>query len=74
MAMIRHHSHIGTAAWTDLLRMFQDAQISELRGSPKLKTIGKKGYWYDQYRIGTEVVNRYIGEGLREGRLANRFG
>ncbi|MFG6519451.1 GSU2403 family nucleotidyltransferase fold protein [Sulfitobacter sp. 1A13496] len=60
--MIRHHSHIGTAAWTDLLRMLQDAQISELRGSPKLKTIGKKRYWYDQYRIGTEVVNRYIGE------------
>lgn len=60
--MIRHHSHIGTAAWTDLLRMLQDSHISELRGSPKLKMIGKKGYWYDQYRIGTEVVNRYIGE------------
>lgn len=60
--MIRHHSHIGTAAWTDLLRMLRDVQITELRGSPKLKTIGKKGYWYDQYRIGTEVVNRYIGE------------
>ena len=60
--MIRHHSHIGTAAWTDLLRMLRDSQISGLRGSPKMKTIGKKRYWYDQYRIGTEVVNRYIGE------------
>lgn len=60
--MIRHHSHIGTAAWTDLLRMLQDTQVSELRGSPKLKKIGRKRYWYDQYRIGTDVVNRYIGE------------
>jgi len=60
--MIVHHSHIGTAAWTDLLRMLKDARISEFRGSPKLKTVGKKGYWYDRYRIGTEVVDRYIGE------------
>ena len=60
--MITHHSHIGTAAWTDLLRMLKDAQVSELRGSPKLKTKGKKRYWYDQYRIGTDVVDRYIGE------------
>lgn len=67
--MVRHHSHIGTAAWTDLLRMLKDAQISELRGAPKLKAIGKKRYWYDQYRVGTDVVDRYIGEdskGLRD--------
>lgn len=60
--MITHHSHIGTAAWADLLRMLKDAHVSELRGSPRLKTVGKKKYWYDQYRIGTEVVDRYIGE------------
>ncbi|SPJ25490.1 nucleotidyltransferase family protein [Palleronia abyssalis] len=60
--MITHHSHIGTAAWADLLRMLKDGQVSELRGSPKLKTVGQKRYWYDQYRIGTDVVDRYIGE------------
>ncbi|OWV39208.1 nucleotidyltransferase family protein [Mameliella alba] len=60
--MITHHSHIGTAAWSDLLRMLKDAKVSELRGSPKLKTIGNKEYWYDRYRIGTDVVDRYIGE------------
>lgn len=60
--MIRHHSHIGTAAWADLLRMLKDARISGLRGSPRLKTVGRKKYWYDRYRIGTEVVDRYIGE------------
>jgi hypothetical protein len=49
--------------------MLKDAQISELRGAPKLKAIGKKRYWYDQYRVGTDVVDRYIGEdskGLRD--------
>ena len=60
--MFTHHSHIGTAAWTDLLRMLKDAQVSELRGSPQLKTVGHKRYWYDRYRIGTDVVDRYIGE------------
>jgi len=60
--MITRHSHIGTAAWADLLRMLKDFQVSELRGSPKLKTVGNKKYWYDQFRIGTEVVDRYIGE------------
>lgn len=71
--MITHHSHIGTAAWADLLRMLKDAQIADLRGSPKLKNVGKKKYWYDQYRIGTDVIDRYIGEdsqALRE-RLEN---
>lgn len=70
--MIRHHSAIGTAAWTDLLRMLNDAGVSELRGTPKLKTIGGRRYWYDRYRLGTEVMDRYIGEdapALRE-RLA----
>ncbi|MWD29687.1 hypothetical protein E0K89_019590 [Aquicoccus sp. SCR17] len=60
--MIAHHSHIGTAAWADLLRMLKDAQVSELRGSPQLKTVGQRKYWYDRYRIGTDVVDRYIGE------------
>ena len=60
--MTQHHSAIGTAAWTDLLRMLKDRSISDLRGAAKLKTIGKKRYWYDQYRLGTDVVDRYIGE------------
>lgn len=63
--MIAHHSHIGTAAWAELLRMLKDAPVSELRGSPQLKTIGNKKYWYDRYRIGIDVVNRYIGDRVR---------
>lgn len=64
--MIQHHSAIGTAAWTDLLRMLKDSGVSELRGAAKLKTVGKKKYWYDQYRLGTEVLDRYIGEDAPE--------
>lgn len=64
--MIQHHSAIGVAAWTDLLRLLKDASVSELRGAPKLKTVGRKAYWYDRYRLGTEVVDRYIGEDTPE--------
>lgn len=64
--MIHHHSAIGVAAWTDLSRLLNDSGVSELRGSPKLKTIGKRKYWYDRYRLGTDVVDRYIGEDTPE--------
>ena len=64
--MTQHHSAIGVAAWTDLLRLLKDSRVSELRGAPNLKTIGRKKYWYDRYRLGTEVVDRYIGEDTPE--------
>ncbi len=64
--MIRHHSAIGTAAWTDLLRSLKDSAVSDLRGSPKLKTVGARAYWYDHYRLGTQTVDRYIGEDTPE--------
>lgn len=60
--MIRHHSAIGTAAWTDLLRSLKDAAVSGLRGTPRLKRVGARDYWYDHYRLGTETLDRYIGE------------
>ncbi len=60
--MVRYHTATGTAAWTDLLRSLKDSTVSTLRGAPRLKRIGKKAYWYDQYRIGTETVDQYIGE------------
>lgn len=52
--------------------MLKDSEVSDLRGAATLKTIGRKQYWYDRFRLGTEVVDRYVGEGtqaLRE-RLA----
>ncbi|WP_417809797.1 GSU2403 family nucleotidyltransferase fold protein [Thioclava sp.] len=74
--MIKYHSATGTAVWTDLLRSLKDSSISNLRGSPKLKSIGKKAYWYDHYRIGNEVIDRYIGEDSEDlrGRLSRQKG
>ncbi|SDO13462.1 hypothetical protein SAMN05216196_103503 [Lutimaribacter pacificus] len=69
--MVDYHSATGTAAWTDLLRSLKDSSVSDLRGSPKLKSIGKKAYWYDHYRIGNEIIDRYIGEDSED--LRERF-
>jgi hypothetical protein len=60
--MIEPHSSIGQSAWLDLLRLLKDNDISDIRGTPRRKTVRGHEYWYDQYRIGTKVVDRYIGE------------
>jgi hypothetical protein len=56
------HSAVGAAAYLELVRLLRDEAVSELRGSPRLKTINGRGYWYDRYRIGAQVIDRYIGE------------
>lgn len=61
-----HHSAIGVAAWQDLLRLLRDDEASGVLGTPRLKTIGGKEYWYDHYRIGDQTVDRYIGENTLE--------
>ncbi|WP_127904058.1 nucleotidyltransferase family protein [Solirhodobacter olei] len=64
--MVTYHSQIGSAAWSDLLRLLKDARVSDLRGVPKMRTVGGRSYWYDHFRIGSEVVDRYIGEDSEE--------
>ncbi|HTU12130.1 MAG TPA: GSU2403 family nucleotidyltransferase fold protein [Allosphingosinicella sp.] len=59
---IRYHSPTAQAAYHDLLSLLLDEAVSEIRGSPTLKEREGKGYWYDHYRIGTEVKDRYLGE------------
>lgn len=63
-----YHSAIGQSAWIDLLRLLKEVAIADIRGTPRLKTIGKRKYWYDQFRVGTEVKDRYIGEDTPEMR------
>lgn len=36
--------------------------VSDLRGVPRSKIIGTKTYWYDHFRIGNKIVDRYNGE------------
>ncbi|WP_424930009.1 nucleotidyltransferase family protein [Amaricoccus tamworthensis] len=57
-----YHSGIGAAAWAEVLRLLRDREVSGLKGTPRMKIINGRGYWYDHYRIGSETVDRYIGE------------
>jgi hypothetical protein len=61
--MIRHHTAVAHAAYTDLLQSLQDEAVADLRGTPTLfKTARGHAYWYDSYRIGTDVRKIYLGE------------
>lgn len=58
---MRFHSQIGVAAYHDLLRLLQDDRAAALRGSAVKVTVKDRAYWYDKYRLGTEMAQRYIG-------------
>ena len=62
MHRLRPLSMIAQTAWQDLLRLLREGEMSDTRGTPKLKHAGGKAYWFDQYRVGAKVVERYIGE------------
>jgi hypothetical protein len=55
-------SNVAEIAYRDLLRMLKEHRVSAIRGTPLLRTKGQKKYWYDQYRVGTSVRQKYIGE------------
>lgn len=69
--MVEYHSAVGTSAWIDLRRSLLDSAVSNIRGKPHVKQIGGKAYWYDRYRLGDAVVDRYIGED--SGELRHRL-
>lgn len=58
----RRHSPLAHAAWQDLLASLEDEAVSELRGTPTRLIRNGRTYWYDSYRIGSEVRKAYIGE------------
>lgn len=60
--MIASHSPRAHAAYLDLLRLLQDDQVAGIIGSAQRLVRNGRGYWYDLYRIGTSVKNRYLGE------------
>lgn len=66
MGGIRHHSQVGAAAYHDLRRMLQDDQASEIRGTPTKVTVKDRVFWYDKYRVGNEMGQRYIGPDTAE--------
>ena len=60
--MPRSHSALAHAAYHDLLRALRDEGLRDLRGAPTLVERNGRGYWYDSFRVGTQVRKRYLGE------------
>ena len=58
----QRHSQVAQAAYHDLVSLLLDEMASEIRGAPTPRTIGRKTYWYDRYRIGNDIHERYLGE------------
>ena len=69
--MTESHSTIAHAAYHDLLRQLQDDAAATIIGNPHKVLRNGRGYWYDMYRLGTSVKNRYLGEDSPE--LADRI-
>lgn len=83
--MLTRHSPVAHAAYHDLVSLLLDEAASEIRGAPTLRKMDGRSYWYDRYRIGERIAERYLGEDnealrgrieaherLRENRDANR--
>lgn len=69
MPEIRHHSQIALAAYHDLLRILQDERAAEIVGAPTRVTVKGRVFWYDKFRVGNKMAQRYIGpdsDALRE--------
>lgn len=60
--ILRRHSQVAQAAYHDLVSLLLDEAVTELRGAPTARQIKGKTYWYDRYRIGTDIHERYLGE------------
>ena len=73
--MIRRHSALAHAAYFDLLASLNDEAVADLRGTPTRVERKGKVYWYDTFRVGSDVRKSYIGEDSEEirARLA-RYG
>lgn len=78
--MIRRHSTLAHAAYLDLVTSLKDEAVAELRGTPTRVARNDKVYWYDTFRVGSDVRKTYIGEDndeirarlARHGELAAR--
>lgn len=56
------HSPTAQAAYNDLVSLLLDDTLSEIKGNPTPRNRGGRTYWYDRYRIGTDIHERYLGE------------
>lgn len=64
--MLTRHSTVAHAAYHDLLASLKDEAVMDLRGTPTKVERSGKIYWYDTFRVGTDVRKAYIGEDTPE--------
>lgn len=55
-------SQIAHTAYHDLLRLLKDEEAAGIIGRPHRVLRNGRGYWYDMFRLGNAVKNRYLGE------------
>ena len=55
MTPVGYHSPLVHAAYHDLLRSLLDEAVSAIRGTPTRVERNGRVYWYDSYRVGSEV-------------------
>ena len=60
--MVTHHSPIAHSAYHDLLGSLRDEIVADIRGTPTRVERNGRVYWYDTYRVGSDVKKTYIGE------------
>lgn len=66
MSVLKRHSPVAHSAYLDLLRSLSDKAASDLRGMPTRGERNGRVYWYDSYRVGSDVKKSYIGEDSSE--------
>ncbi|WP_298918840.1 GSU2403 family nucleotidyltransferase fold protein [uncultured Roseobacter sp.] len=68
---MKFHSQIGMSAYHDLLRLLRDDLVSNLKGTAVAVTVKGRVFWYDKYRVGNTMAQKYIGPDSSElrGRL-----
>jgi hypothetical protein len=68
IVQFRRHSPTAQVAYHDLVSLLLDDAAAEMKGAPTARERNGRTYWYDRYRIGNEIHERYLGEdseGLR---------
>lgn len=59
---IKSHSRPAVVAYQDLLRLHLDERAARLIGTIEERKRNGRIYLYEKFRIGTEMVSRYLGE------------
>jgi hypothetical protein len=59
---LQRHSSTAHAAYHDLVSLLLDDAMADVKGVPTARQRNGRTYWYDRYRIGDEIQERYLGE------------